>query len=71
MDTCKTCKFWETERTPARSGMPKGAGQCCCEKIRDTNDDMVADELVYQYYESGRFWSGPDFGCVHHQKKPS
>jgi hypothetical protein len=23
--------------------------------------------LIYEYSEGGVFWTGPDFGCVHHQ----
>ena len=27
------------------------------------------DMLVYSYNEGGWFWTGPDFGCVHHKAK--
>lgn len=71
MNTCRTCKFWEIEETLTRTYILSGAGECCCQKIRDTDGDVLADELVHESYGMGRrFWTGPDFGCVHHQNKP-
>ena len=31
----------------------------------------TADRMVYSYDEGGDFWTGPEFGCVHHQEKQS
>jgi len=48
-------------------------GNCDCEKLHETGprDDRSAtsDHLIYCYDESGAFWVGPEFGCVHWRKK--
>jgi len=47
-------------------------GYCQSQKIREDwgfslqeKDDM----LVYDYTESGAFWVGVNFGCIHHKEK--
>lgn len=53
-------------------------GCCDVEKIRNPdawaawpNDDNpeTKDALIYEYSEGGRFWVGPNFGCVHWEGK--
>ncbi len=74
METCKTCKHW----IPYSDKYPKGprwiekergfGGLCQSEKLtEDGGQSYGADMLVYEYSEGGEFWTGPDFGCVHHQ----
>lgn len=54
---CKDCK-WRDKN-----------GECTnTDKLHE--DDRGArsddkDHLIYSYYESGGFWVGPEFGCIH------
>ncbi len=50
---CRSCK-WRTS-----------AGHCESDKLREDYGGKHDDELIYSYVESGRFWVGPNFGCVH------
>ena len=57
MKYCETCKFRD------------GYGICSSKKLTEymgRTDDPQVDMLVYSYNESGSFWVGPKFGCVHH-----
>jgi hypothetical protein len=64
MKTCKTCKHW----MPYSDKYPKRRALCKSEKlVEDWGDNYGADMLVYEYSGGGAFWTGPDFGCVHHQ----
>ncbi len=67
MNTCKTCVYWSKEETnykPQQIG-----GWCSSEKLVECFGDSSyePDVLVYSYHEGGSFWTGPDFGCVHHK----
>lgn len=62
MNTCRTCEHWDT--TAQKTG-----GICDCVKLREpswNSEPRAPDELVYSYDEGGAFWTGPEFGCVHH-----
>lgn len=54
---CKECRWRNAE------------GHCTNdEKLHEDNYTHRGDKrdhLVYCYYESGDFWVGPEFGCVH------
>jgi hypothetical protein len=65
METCKTCKHW----IPYSGKYPKSPrGLCQSEKLtEDWWQSYGADMLIYEFREGGVFWTGPDFGCVHHQ----
>jgi hypothetical protein len=72
MNRCKTCKHWEPcAANPHLAPVTKGAirgGVCRSDKlIEDWGQDYSADMLVYPYSEGGGFWTGSDFGCVHHK----
>jgi hypothetical protein len=74
METCKTCKHWMpySDWHPNHAGEDKKAGGLCqSEKLvedeRTWGHGYGADMLIYEYSEGGVFWTGPDFGCVHHQ----
>ncbi len=72
METCKTCKHWmphsnKYPKSHAREDK-KAGGLCQSEKlVDDWGGGHGADMLIYEYSEDGGFWTGPDFGCVHHQ----
>lgn len=38
-----------------------------CEPLDEDRD--ASDQLVYEYDESGWFFPGPDFGCVHWEER--
>jgi hypothetical protein len=71
METCKTCKHWMPypDKHPSnRPSKAKTGGLCQSEKlVEDWGHGYGADMLIYEYSEGGGFWTGPDFGCVHHQ----
>jgi hypothetical protein len=70
MDRCKTCKHWAPCASMAhRENYKKAGGICSSDKIvEDRWRGYGADMMVYSYAEDGEFWTGPDFGCVHHQQ---
>jgi len=58
MKKCKTCSFHDDE------------GKCTnSEKIHERDFHHPAQEIddhfIYSYGESGYFWTGDEFGCVH------
>ncbi len=69
MNTCKTCNWWvDTEEWQLKLHYFQGrcnhvtvneealnAMRSCC--VTDTSD------------ESGLIYTGPDFGCIHHEEK--
>lgn len=72
MKTCNSCKFW-TNKSDNNPFSNANIGKCACNKIseHDDNDKTFRksdkeDMLIYEYYEGGSFFTGKDFGCVHH-----
>ena len=66
MNTCKTCKWWDTEPRNVNLSLHR---DCLSEKLQPGNDaDGEPDTLGY-YNEGSKFWSGPDFGCIHHEPR--
>lgn len=75
MNHCKTCKYWSPARKkypllPASDDVGAG-GFCQSQKLAEDIGQHDADMLVYSYSEGGDFWTGPDFGCVHHAPTPT
>ena len=70
MNTCKTCKHWEQviiDSPIAWLQRRSSGGYCKNSKLcEDWDDAYQPDQLVYSYMENGTFWTGPNFGCVHH-----
>lgn len=74
MKRCKTCKWhqdsikvWAT-----RERCPEGCTCVCpkiCEAWDDEDKDYKTDMLVYSYPEGGTFWTGDNFGCIHHEER--
>lgn len=74
MSHCKTCKHW----TSFRKAYPSSGcterfhgGICMSPKLMEAtydDDNYAPDTLVYPYQEDGDFWTGPEFGCVHHEE---
>ena len=64
LKTCSSCKWYE-------HGV-KDEFHCTNEFI---HEDYYGEHnghqacLVYPYNEGGRFYPGPNFGCVHHDPK--
>ncbi len=61
MNTCKTCEHWIKYTKE---------GRCSVDKIVEDTEQSIENDMMCM--ERGYFWTGPDFGCVHHrQKNPS
>ena len=75
---CKTCKWHKKIEREVPATAPPWmynqilGGYCECPKFyEDTfspagEEPYMPDHLVYSYNESGSFWTGSNFGCVHH-----
>lgn len=70
MATCKTCVHW-TEKAPYAQPERFALRACGCRKLQESFDGHERDSLCYSYTEDGTFYTGPDFGCVHHLEKYS
>lgn len=73
MNHCKTCQFWVKCRAPRPGELNvrwQIGGTCTKDKLTEEYGDesYVEDALVYSYQEDGHFWTGPEFGCVHHEE---
>jgi hypothetical protein len=68
MATCKTCAHW-TEEAPYDQPEREVVRRCSCIKLQEGLYDLDRDSLCYPYTEGGVFYTGPDFGCVHHLEK--
>lgn len=72
--TCRTCVHHNKESVfNTHNSVEVGGGLCESAKIRE--NDMhkmdgvyLPDALVYSYEEGGNFWTGDDFGCIHHEE---
>jgi hypothetical protein len=68
MNRCKTCERWEPCAIDPCNEDTRAGGICRSDKLtEDWGQRRGADMLVYAYSEGGSFWTGPDFGCVHHE----
>jgi hypothetical protein len=66
---CKTCRFWVLHKNPEYTDGIAGGFCENDERLHEADyrrPKYGSDHLVYSYYESGSFWTGPEFGCVHH-----
>ena len=77
MNYCKTCKHWERPFRQEGRHYNKGyldGGFCENEgkwfEGYNPSDEYPQDVMIYSYAEGGSFWTGPNFGCVHHEPKP-
>jgi hypothetical protein len=80
MNTCKTCKHWfkAKELNINCSEQPKQmeAGGIC-RSIKLMDDGMarhessyyLPDMLIFPFEGGSDLWTGPDFGCIHHDNK--
>ena len=68
MDTCKTCKWWKPCDT--FWAVLRGRGDCEYRCYEDPFPDLA---WPYDYGDrdivSARLSTGPDFGCIHHEKR--
>jgi len=67
MNYCETCAFWKLEKYPTINAR----NVCSCQKLCECSEEeaFADDALTYSYDESGSFYPGPKFGCVHHKEK--
>ncbi len=70
--TCKTCKWHTASKPRAKHAEDRNGGVCKCPMLYEDIQSPGGEEhharthLVYSYMEGGRFWTGDDFGCIHH-----
>jgi hypothetical protein len=85
MSTCKSCHHWEklvvvpynkttgvftrTANLSVDHSIKVSGGYCGSSKLKEPIGGYELDSLVYSYDESGGFWTGPDFGCIHYSAK--
>ena len=67
MNRCKTCNHWTAQ---APYGLPGDYQQRVCDsqKLMESLYGDGSDTLHYSYVEGGWFYTGPEFGCVHHSE---
>jgi hypothetical protein len=66
VNTCSTCAFWKPS-----DGIysPEQTKECTSPKFFEWEGQPQTDDcLVYPYSEGGTFYTGPNFGCVHHTR---
>lgn len=61
--TCKTCSFWGSHNGPA---WLKNQREC---HNHDAVGSSDADDGLNLDYHHGLIFTGPDFGCIHHEVK--
>jgi hypothetical protein len=65
MAPCKTCAHW-TDGAPYGQPEQYAVRECRCPKLQEGFYGPEMDLLCYSYQEGGTFFTGPNFGCVHH-----
>jgi hypothetical protein len=70
VDTCKTCKHW----TPSDWKDPYKyvAVTCASPRVQamgDSSERNVDDTLLYGGMGVDFLYTGPNFGCIHHEAK--
>lgn len=68
MKKCETCKHW-TQEYRLDTFDPRRTGRYCSHGKLHEARNYEPDALVYDYDEGGGFWTGPQFGCVHHTER--
>lgn len=71
--TCDSCNHWVqyVKLYPMSSTNLAQGGVCRCPKIAEDCGQPINDMLLYEYNEGGHFYTGPKFGCVHHEHRKS
>ena len=75
MNKCKTCEWHKVPKNPTDDNESTNGGDCCCPKIYEVSEEpgreegYSKDHFVYSYSEGGWFWTGFEFGCIHHEEK--
>lgn len=63
-ETCNACKWWSGPTKIKEFYNPHGAAECKCPKMVGGEIDGIEDAIG-----GGTLITGPDFGCVHWEKK--
>lgn len=62
MNTCLTCKWWGT----GNETEPERHRSCFCPKLESADSDGA--EAIGLHDDAATFHTGPNFGCVHHER---
>lgn len=65
MNTCDTCKHWGK---PATATPVRGSNRRCQNVVDKENAEEAATPIHDNYYLSD-LYTGPKFGCIHHEPK--
>jgi len=68
--TCRTCRHWKPD--VVQHLPPRVDHLCSHPKLGDDMDvdKSAGDALWYEWAEGGGIYTGPNFGCVHHEERP-
>jgi hypothetical protein len=65
VNRCKTCVFWDVNEDDS---FMRGMGRCSNALVVDAPiHTPPADGLVVVCDGPSHIWTGPEFGCVHHE----
>ncbi len=62
---CKTCKWWGIQPNPSGDK----ASRECMNWAKIGHNTTGLDAVTYSGKKCGSFWTGLDFGCVHHARR--
>lgn len=62
MNRCKTCKWWQGWHSDERR-------KCYHNKIDGPEGGLPDGLFTLSHRPTGETFTGPDFGCVHHEVK--
>lgn len=69
MNTCDTCKWWcRDKRDPIDASIFRGCLNPKLNSPEDAGDDLARPDACDDYGIG--FYTGPKFGCIHHEVKP-
>lgn len=69
MNTCETCVNWRREEPGY--GYYEGLGECIAARSLHPKPRKADVAMLDTYHEDARLMTGPSFGCIHWQARPS
>ena len=72
MNYCKTCKYHEKIKPLSiiyYEGLLEGGYCNNTEKLSGYSDLVFGSDMMIVSGDTYDFWTGPNFGCVHHEPK--
>lgn len=69
MNTCKTCKWWDAYH---KDDTDNSFGLCLSDRFAENVQAVIQSLIEGEWPTDGKydgFDTGPDFGCIHWEKK--